>query len=397
MIRRFYVIWLVFIAISINSLYAQEQLTTKKLLEYSYRFTINDANVFSDSTQVLWKNLIAKSRVVGIAEKHHSIQLSKFTASLLSVLNEIDFNVFALELGPNSAEILNELASDSIQLSQSIQNLNRKYGAKSALKTPLVFVNRKSDIYFVDKAQNLGFEFWGLDQEYVYSYEMLLDRLNSITDENSDQELFKQAKEVIHKNIFKAKVNREPVYCWYQSNEILTAYLNSVNKNSRVQKIVDDIRISWDIYCKEASGKYASQQRADYMKSNFDRYLKKGKGQKILIKMGNTHLTHDVSPFHVNDLGKHITEKAAAEGWQYLNIRFFNPYLNGKYQGHKSSLEMLKSIGLKDQWTVVDLRPIRTLIINDELNTSDPYLYEIMNYDLLLLAPEDKYDNKNNY
>lgn len=392
-----YFLWTVFFTMSMNSLIAQKELSSEELLEYSHRFTINENFTFDDSTKVLWENMIGENRIVGIAEKHHSRELGKFTTALLPVLNEIGFKTFALELGPNSAEILNELVSGSIVLSESIRSLNRKYGKKPASKTPLVFVNRKSDIYFMNRAQTLGFEFWGLDQEYVYSYEMLLDRINSITTGNYNKKLFEEAKETVRKNLFKSKVGGEPVYCWYQSNETLTAYLNSVNKNSQALKIADDIRMSWEIYCNEASGAFASQQRADYMKSNFDSYFGKRKPQKTLIKMGNIHLTHNESPFGVNDLGKHITMKAETESFGYINIRFFNPYLNGKYKGNRSSLKMLKSIGLKNQWTVVDLRPIRKLILNNKLNTNDQYLYEILNYDILLLAPSDRYDNKNNY
>ncbi|QSE98966.1 hypothetical protein [Fulvivirga lutea] len=397
MILRFYLLWLVFITIKTNCLFAQEELSAEKLLEYSYRFTINDKNTFSESTKALWKNLIGESHFVGVAEKHHSTELSKFTAALLPVLNEIDFNTFALELGPNSAEILNEYAEDSVRLSQSIRYLNRKYGKKRASKTPLVFVNRESDALFMDRAQYLNFEFWGLDQEYAYSYEMLLDRIQSLASNGTNQELYKEVKEVIHKNLFKSKIKREPIYCWYQSNKLINEYFEGVQENQNALKVIEDLRLSWEIYCKEASGIYSSQQRADYLKSNFDFHFEKRKPKKILLKMGNVHLTHDISPFGVNDLGKHITEKAIKEGLEFVNIRFFNPYLNGKYKGNNSSLKMLQSIGLKDQWTVVDLRPIRKLIINTEIQTSDPYLYEVMNYDILILAPDDKYDNDNNY
>lgn len=63
---------------------------------------------------------------------------------------------FALELGSNSAEILNELASGSIALSESIRSLNRKYGKKLASKTPLVFGNRKSDIFHLVRSGRQG-------------------------------------------------------------------------------------------------------------------------------------------------------------------------------------------------------------------------------------------------
>lgn len=397
MILREYILWFIFVIMSVSSLYAQQELSSETLLKYSSHFSINNKNMLPESAQELWKNLIADSRVVGIAEKHHSTELSKFTAALLPILKEKEFNTLALELGPNSATILNELAKDSVRLSSSIRYLNRKYGKKQASKTPLVFVNRKSDALFMDRAQNLEFEFWGLDQEYVYSYEMLLDRVDSLAFNDANQELFKEVKKIMHKNLFKPKVRKEPIYCWYQSNQAINEYFERIDEDQNALKIIEDIRFSWEIYCKEASGKYSSQERAEYMKSNFDSYFRQRNPKKVLLKMGNVHLTHDVSPFHVNDLGKHITEKAMEEGFKYINIRFFNPYLNGSYRGNKSSLEMFQSIAQKDQWTVVDLRPIRNLIINKELKTSNPYLYEVMNYDILILAPNDIYDNANNY
>lgn len=383
---------------SYYSLLGQNQLTKELLEQHSYRFTIDEGNMLSDTTKLMWKNWIGENKMVGLAEKHHSTQLSIFTTALLPVLKELNFRNFALEMGPNSAEILNELPRESEKMSDFIKRLNNQYGKKSASKTPMVFVNKKSDALFMNRASELGFMFWGLDQEFAYSFEMLIDRVRSLEPNQDTEELYQKAKLLIHKNIFKKKVNGQAIYCWYQTNTTITAYIESIQKNQEAIKIVKDMQESWDIYCKEVSGVWSSQQRAEVMKSNYDDYFKRMKsGEKVFVKMGNVHLTHNISPFGVDDLGKYLSRQDSIENTGFLNIRFFNPYLNGKYIGNNSSVSMLQSVGDNKKWTVIDLRPIRELLIKKEIQLNEKYTYEIMNYDLLLLSPADIYDNKSNY
>ena len=56
---------------------------------------------------------------------------------------------------------------------------------------------------------------------------------------------------------------------------------------------------------------------------------------------------------------------------------------------------MFLELGRKDEWTVVDLRPFRTQLKDGTLTTTKKYTYEILNYDLLLLSPDDQYDKPN--
>ncbi len=381
-----------------QSITGQDQLT-ELLEQHIYRFTINETNNFSDSTAFMWQSWIGQNQIVGLAEKHHSTQLSIFTTALLPVLRELNFRNFALEMGPNSAEVLNERSKEPGKMSDHIKQLNRKYGKRwSASKTPLVFVNKKSDALFMDRADELEFMFWGLDQEFSYSYEMLIDRMRSLEPNEATEEQYQEASSLIYKNLYKRKVNGQHIYCWYQTNGAINAYLKSIKENQEAVGIVNALRESWDIYCKEVSGKWSSQQRADLIKSNYREYTRsKKKTGKVFIKMGNLHLTRNTSPYGVNDLGKYLTQRDSIENTGFLNIRFFNPYLNGRYKAKSSSVSTLQSVGDKERWTVVDLRPIREQLIRKEIQLNENYTYEIMSYDLLLLAPADVYDRRNNY
>lgn len=46
----------------------------------------------------------------------------------------------------------------------------------------------------------------------------------------------------------------------------------------------------------------------------------------------------------------------------------------------------------KTEWIVVDLRSLREKLKKGEIATNEIYTYELLNYDLLLLPPNDRFD-----
>ncbi|MEZ5038599.1 MAG: hypothetical protein R2828_01850 [Saprospiraceae bacterium] len=386
-----------------NQLLAQTSLTSDMLERYAFRFTIDDQNNLKDSVvQKQWNSWIGENQFVGIAEVHNSRQLSLFTTALLPLLSEQDFECFALELGPNTAAILNRITSDPKKTTHKIRELNNQYGKKSRLKTPLIFVNKKADALFMERASMLGFTFWGLDQEYAFSYEMLIDEIYALEKKASPEmlDLYNDVKKLMRKKIFRKKAGGQPIYCWYQSNELLNNYFDHFKDNPKAMKIISDIRESWDIYCKSASGQGSNQQRANYMKKNFESYYSSvGEQQpKVLLKLGGVHLTHGISPFGVNDMGEFLHERSLASNAGFLSIRHLIPYRNGRSNIGKSgwkAVEMFLKLGQKDKWTAVDLRPFRKQLQERLITANKAITYELMNYDILLLSPDDQYGKPN--
>lgn len=365
-----------------NQSIAQQTLTPELMEAYAFRFSINNEHNLTDSAGVKWKTWIGDNQFIGLAEVHNSVQLSIFTTAILSVLKELGFENFALELGPNSANILTEY-SRSNNIGAKIKDLNNQYGKNSNYKTPLIFVNKKADALFMNRASELGYQFWGLDQEFAHSYEMLLDRLFSLYSNPSPKQraLYLESKELLKKKIFKKKIKGQSIYCWYQSNKIINDCLDALKEGPIAEKIVIDIRESWDIYCKSATGVGSNQQRADYMKQNFESYFAEGEARpKVFLKLGGVHLTHYLSPFGVDDIGKFLHEKAKENNTGFLNIRHLIAYRNGKSNIGKSgwkTVSMFLKLGRKDKWTVVDLRPLREQLINGSITTNKEYSYEL--------------------
>ena len=47
------------------------------------------------------------------------------------------------------------------------------------------------------------------------------------------------------------------------------------------------------------------------------------------------------------------------------------------------------SVGSKDRWALIDVRPLRKKILNKELTGSKFEVREIINYDYIVIMPDD--------
>lgn len=383
-----------------HNLTAQQQLTPELLEANCFRFSLNEQGDIPDDAKKQWMEWISGNQFVGLAEVHNSAQLSYFTKALLPVLKQDGFHHFALEIGPHSASILENISANPSEAKTNIQAYNRTYGKKQ--KTPFVFVDKQEDALFVSQAAALNFRFWGLDQEFAFSYEMHLDHMHGLLVKPSPavETAYQRAKTLIRKHIFKNKVDGQSVFCWYLNNETINTYFDLISDNWEVNKVIEDLRASWDIYCRYATGKASNQRRANYMKSTFESYINQTeeKDPKVFLKLGGVHLTHGLSQFRVDDMGKYLTERVANKERGFLSIRHLITYRNGKSNvGKKAwqSTSLFLEIGSKEQWTAVDLRPFRKMLEAGTLQTSVGIAFELRSYDILLISPNDQYPKVN--
>lgn len=382
------------------SIFTQASLTVELLEQSAIRFSLTEEEQLSGKARELWLEWIGENQFVGLAEVHNSAQLSYFTKALIQVLAEKDFQHFAIEMGPNSTVILQDATKIPDQTLKNIRDLNRKYGRNAQSKTPMIFANKVEDAVFVEEASRLGYTYCGLDQEFAYAYEMLIDHLYEKSESRSKEfdQAYQKAKSTIQKVIFKNKYKGQYTYCWYPESEELNDFFSFL-QDPVSQKIINDLRTSWDIYCKSATGQGSNQQRADYMKKNFEDYLGHyGNTSKVFVKLGSVHLTHGLSPFGVDDMGKYLNEKAEKNETGFLTIRHLITYRNGKSNIGKpawKNTQLFLELGRKDQWTVVDLRPFRKMLESGELTTNEKIQYELKSYDLLLISPDDQFPKVN--
>lgn len=347
---------------------------------------------------------IREAQFVGLAELHRSEQLSFFTVALLDLLANADYNHLALEIGPYSAGYLEKIASSPEEVQPKVAMINKTYGNRLfGHMVPIIFVDRQEDALFVKKAAEENFEIWGLDQEFAYSFEMHLDTIYAYYEE-SDERLKNQylnLKKMIHKqskkSAFRKKYNH---YCQLYEHQGLQNFFEKFNYIPKAKNHIEHFYTSLDIYCKNLRGKNSNQQRADYMKVNFEEYYNNANDDlpKVFVKLGSVHLTRGKSPFGINDMGQYLKKLAAENNTGFLTIRHLRRYKNGKdYVGKKGwkDVSNFMRAGEKNRWTLVDLRPIREKVISKKLDVTKREKFEIYSYDLLLIPPNDHRAKKN--
>ncbi len=382
-----------------NSLRGQETDLNTALQEHTTYFTLGPDHQLTGPVSEILKKELSQNQFVGLAELHHSEQLSFFTTGFLDLLGAEGFKHFAMEMGPYQANTLTGLSKKTGGMLENIRQANKAYGSKLMQITPLVFSNHREDALFLQKAVDTGFRFWGLDQEHTFSYEMHFDTLYENVSNKSAEltALYEESKSTVRKwnkkEVLKGKFKMGCELLW---SENIDKFLNLVSVDEESKSRVDAMRISWNIYCELENNRPSNQKRANYMKANFDSLLtvaSAGNSQaKVFLKFGSVHLTRGKSPFGVDDIGQHVREVAEKNQSGFLTIRHMKRFRNGKdligKKGWENSTNFMKQ-GKKEEWALIDLRPLRALIKEGKLSCTKREAYEIYSYDFMLISPDD--------
>lgn len=183
-------------------------------------------------------------------------------------------------------------------------------------------------------------------------------------------------------------------------------------QNADAKFIVEELRKSFLIYgLNEAKEYFQSEEvRLANVKKNFGllyyNYSKNPAAFKAIVKFGNVHAERGISYYWHFDVGNLLTEIAASNGGKSLHIYGMRRY---RYQEDGSVSDFYNDgyevypniISLTDstKWTVIDLRPIRLLVLTGKIKVkSKPEFDLIVKNDLVLLTPVDgAYKSSMNY
>lgn len=376
---------------------SQERLTQEDVSKHTQYFTISEDHQFSENILEVLNREASNSQFIGIAEVHQSEQLSYFTTALLGLLKKHQFNHLALEIGDYSASILEKASKIPSATSENLKQLNTKYGKSRFPYVPFIFVDKVADAKFIEEASKLQMNLWGIDREYEFSYLLHFDKMFAMSSKSSSiKKKYSKARKLMHKVAFKDKVFGTSKYCWLLKEPIINDYFQEVSNDAGLKAYVSEIRNSWDIYCRFVQNKGGSAARAKYMRKKFDSLyniaLQHENLPKVLVKLGGVHLTHGNSIYGRYDVGRHLHEKAKENNTNFLAIRHVWRYKNGKDQKEKSgwkNTRFLMEMGRKDQWTLIDLRPIKEMVRLQNLQVDQGTAWELKNYDLFLISPND--------
>lgn len=344
---------------------------------------------------------LEQAHFVALGELHNRLRLGELTESLLHVLAQHDFNYFAIETGPYSARKLQQLIRRG---EPEVSAFYNQYSSGLFEIVPIPFFKGDSDLKFLSAADSLGYELWGLDQEYQLSYAYLIDELAGLVGETltHDQERLQRkiSRRLYWMNRRKQIFSEFELSCRLQDDKQLQAYLQSFEDapNPDIRQILDAFHTTLEIYCLANKGKGSEPVRISYFKENFDRNFEMALADntepKVLLKMGSFHMGRHRSPLNLYDAGNHIHELADSKGQSSVHIYYLNRFFDGNDMTGRSGWEgsaQFISVGDRERWALTDLWPLREQLSQGTLLGSDFETRTILNYDFIIIAPEDEW------
>lgn len=351
---------------------------------------------------------LEQAHFVALGELHNRVQLGELTGSLLRFLEPQGFGYFGIETGPYSARKLQDLIKSG---RPAVSGFYASYASRIFDLMPVPFFKGETDLDFLEAAHDLGFTLWGLDQEFYFSYAFLLDELlrlggEAVTSEQQrlHRKLNRKIKRLDRRNqvaeLFGGNFKRS---CHLNADEDLQTFLDSfaLFDHPDIQQIRDVFYKTLEIYCMSEQGKASESVRISYFKENFDRNfeaaLESNPEPKVFLKMGSWHMGRHQSPLKMYDIGNHVSRLAESRNQSTVHISYLNRYFEGRdVKGRKGwdGVERLVSVGDREKWALIDVRPLREQISNGTLSGTSFELETIRNYDFVIIAPEDDWIKK---
>ena len=258
-------------------------------------------------------------------------------------------------------------------------------------------------------------EVFGLDQEGYDAAPFLFQRLLDLNKKKIDEKIIKKTFSFLKKEYGKdINSDNHPLHRNLLESEVIKAFFDALDSsNAELQQIIKDLKITWNIFALYDTNRNENlEKRANYMKQLFVNKYKEilkenNKEPKMLIKMGALHTLKGYTSNSIFDIGNLIHELSIFNETKSLSIAFeFRYYISDDGKGFDDNanydskwineMKPLILLGKKDEWTVIDLRPLKEKWINGEYWFYREIRRKIVSYDLIVVPPAS-YDTTPNY
>ncbi|WP_306643272.1 hypothetical protein [Sanyastnella coralliicola] len=368
---------------------------------YVHTFNLENGKLKGEGADILISE-IQESQFFLLGEYHYDSGISNLTEVLLPILADADYDHFAVEVGPYSAEKLTELGKEK-NIEEALHGF---YSDQLALtgRQPIPFFSGKEDAAFFETALDEGFDIWGLDQEYLGGFLFLFDELwQSAYQPNDLLSEYEAARERIKQfYINNAEDDENEVYNQLLADERLIKLMNKLAKKScNGEDRVDEILRSSEIY-RDWKGDLMEnlEGRAALMKEHFREYYQctRQREPKVFIKMGAMHTARGFTGNSCYELGNMVHELANMNGTNDLNVTFATRYYLDEETGEIGdnltyesdwvrNMTPLLAQGQLDEWVLIDLRPIKKMWVNRERTMTYQLKYLLRNNDYIIIMP----------
>lgn len=369
---------------------------------YTHYFQLTPQGFTGKGAKAL-EEAVQNAQILVLGETHGSPTLSRFVEQLAPLLSANGFRHFACEIGPHSAQYLEQLTEVPENVPANLAAFYEQYQFKAIADVPMPFFELQEDAAFLQALRREGFSIWGLDQEYFSSAFFLLDGLQSqIEPEDVPTALHQAAVATIREWMIQEDQDEEgfPVFGRILQEPTVQTYFSALEAHSPEAKtLLQDLKISWDIYDRYRGGA-SHGDRVQYIRDNFQKQYDRLGAPKVFVKIGRLHASKVESGGEL-DLGALTHSLAKESGMESVNIAVWNRYYRtedgtvtdwlekrNRYYSHNLPLILQAR---KDAFALIDLRPIREAVAQGQVAPPESERLQALldGFDYELLLPAD--------
>lgn len=354
---------------------SQDTLSREQLLPITYTFNVEHGKLTGKGATFLSEEM-SKAQFTMIGEYHGSKRISEFTNSIIPILDSSGYKTLVVEVGPISGQILNDLSSN---IQGELKRINEKYLIQEEdgeVNPPIPFFENIEDAEFLEKAKNRKWNVIGIDQEYLFSYQLLIDKMYgnlSIENKSLYKKLYEVSSDSLSAFYIKYIAGEADLFESIKNSKVLKDYFSKASIEPKNVEITEALLSSNHIYWLNSHRQWFENNstRIKYMKAQLRKQLEQNdfdlSTDKLLIKMGGYHISKGFSPLGLYEVGNTLSEIADYYGNSTLNIAFSNRFyvedeqlidILDSTKEYEQKLKDLDQMGKKDEWVVIDLRPM---------------------------------------
>lgn len=335
------------------------------------------------------------ARATAIGERHFDAEVPQLVGALLSALRPDGYDTFVVEAGPESTRLVVE-ALDAGGVAAGSALLARHPSA-------VAFLDRHEELRLVADARGMGYAVWGVDQEYLGSPRLLLERLAQLTADPAARARLAGWLEDERRAFARFVEAGDPtgLFLLATSEGALDALGGAdLDTGSEAARIARQFRASAAIYRAFLEQRLYDNNatRAALLKRNYLEYAaRRGdapSAPRALIKLGSNHAGRGRTPMYVHDLGNLVAELAFAAGGDSFHVMVEAVEAIGPDGAVARSHERLPSLApafdlVGDRPAAFDLAPLRPLLTQRGGKSAElDALQDVaLRYDALVLFP----------
>jgi len=390
---------------------AQDSLLRQALQNHQFEFQLNEGVLTGNGAEWL-SETAAASQFMLIGEDHGIAELPQFTAALYQRIQPAGYRYFATETGPFSAAFLQKIGQRESFI-RDYRDTLAKYPWAIPFYTMQEEVNMlRAILRGKDTEEPI---IWGLDQEFIGSPRLFFPTLLKHAADEAGRKTLQEYADRAMTGFQETIKSRNPSSIFFSSAtsgdfEKMRAALDD---DPGANRLLDELEQSWYIYHLYFTGKgYDSNRlRAEMMKRHFWSYYQQARTEnnlpKVVFKFGANHVYRGANGLNVFDIGNFVSELASQEGTASCHLYvigkrgFQNAYTpfadeSAKQQAYdpekyldRIDVRTVLELTGDEQWSLFDLRPLRSMLFKGELKDLDPALEKVIwSYDAFVVIPE---------